>query len=98
VTAALDRRPGVTGRTEAGPLRPLTSLIPAQPQSPVGRTSEVLRTDPSARTPLRDRELDLASWSDRELHALTDALLAEKHRRIARWIHAVPAVETLGEP
>jgi hypothetical protein len=69
-----------------------TEIAP-HPDSPVGRTVVRLAVDPEANSPLRTLEtrlehqlLDLTRVTDLELHALTDLLLAEKHRRAARWL------------
>lgn len=60
----------------------------ARPASPVGRAN----TTPALADPLRrlaarlGRPLaDLSECTDAELHAITAALLEEKHRRAARW-------------
>lgn len=79
--AALDQ----LAAAEAHPYRPEHL---AAPTSPVGRTN----ADPRRASPLvrlTDRMgrplVDLSTVTDAELHALTDLLLAEKHRRAARW-------------
>lgn len=79
----------MTPGTPPGPAR-LQPAVAARPTSPVGRTTEALRTDPAARTPLPGIGPHLQGLTDVELHALTDALLAEKHRRIARWLPPDP--------
>jgi hypothetical protein len=63
----------------------------------VGRTNTELRTDPSARDPLRGMDIDLTRFTDRQLHALVEALLEEKHRRAKRWLTLVPEIETTDE-
>jgi hypothetical protein len=55
---------------------------------------KVLRADPSALDPLRGLDIDLKVMTDQQLHALTSALLEEKHRRAAIWLSLLPASET----
>lgn len=67
----------------------------AHPGSPVGRTcARLADTGPAARSPIHRLEerlgrplVDMGSLSDVELHAITDLILTEKHRRAARWLN-----------
>lgn len=75
-----------TGAARPAPVLPVPRHG-AAPTSPVGATVAALAADPGARDPLRGAALpDLGTLSDLQLHALTGALLAEKHRRAARWL------------
>lgn len=81
----LERETAVSADTPTELPRPQLPFL-SRPTSPVGRTSKALSSDPSARDPLRDVTVDLKVLSDLQLHALTAALLEEKHRRVARWL------------
>jgi predicted component of type VI protein secretion system len=96
MSQTLNPRPGVTTATEAELPRVQPALV-ARPESPVGRTNDALRTDPTARDPLRGLGIDLTKFSDRQLHALVEELLTEKHRRAARWLALVPEIETIDD-
>lgn len=74
-------QPGVTADTPTGAPSSHQRLV-AHPDSPVGRPLPRTTLDP-----LADVDLDLPAMSDRQLHALTSALLEEKHRRAEMWLN-----------